>query len=96
MNKKPDVITTPRLRLGPVGDEQEDAVIDLLAKEEVGRTYMLPEFTCRASKIIRDFLSVSFFPKCVCKSIKKVSRSFKCVSKYISISLSPFAKSIKI
>ena len=54
MNKKPDVITTPRLRLGPVRDEQEDAVIDLLAKEEVGRTYMLPEFTCR-EQIYRVF-----------------------------------------
>ena len=47
MNKKPDVISTPRLCLGPIGDNQEKAVMDLLTNQEIGRTYMVPDFTSR-------------------------------------------------
>ena len=40
--------TTKRLQIKPIAPEDKEAVLDLLTDETVAKTYMLPEYTCRA------------------------------------------------
>ena len=47
---KPDVLQTPRLRLQAIRYGNGRAVLSLLTNEEVGKTYMVPEFPDRRSQ----------------------------------------------
>lgn len=42
-------LNTARLRIGPIREQDREAVLDLLTDETVGKTYMLPEYASRAA-----------------------------------------------
>ena len=62
---KPNEIHTPRLRLGPVEEAQREAVIELITHPEVGKTYMVPNFTCRADmdRVYEKYHQLSHMPE---------------------------------
>ena len=56
-----ETIKTQRLLLAPVTDKDRESVLDILLDEEVGKTYMVPEFSCRedAVRIFEVFKRIS-------------------------------------
>lgn len=50
INRKPDMLETPRLKLQAIGCGDGRAVVSLLTNEDVGKTYMVPAFPDRQSQ----------------------------------------------
>jgi RimJ/RimL family protein N-acetyltransferase len=59
-NKQP-IICTPRLRLRPFREKDGNAAVEILTDQEVGQTYMVPDFASRmeAQKLFLRLLQLS-------------------------------------
>ena len=49
--KKVPMITTERLILRAIGDYDQEDMIDILTNEEVGKTFMIPDFKSREEEV---------------------------------------------
>ena len=61
MGAKPDQIPTPRLCLRPFAPADAETMVDLLSHPQVGKTYMVPDFSSReeAYPLFRRLLELS-------------------------------------